>query len=331
MGAGRCVPRLHHQGGSSLPRRGARLLSIFAILGPTAAAKSAVAESLAATVGAEILSVDSMQVYRGMDVGTAKPSPAAREAVPHHMIDVADPGEEYTVSRFQEEGRRALDDIAIRGRTAIVVGGSGLHFRSLVDPLVFPPTDAALRADLEAADHIDLVAELVAADPGAALLIDLNNPRRVLRAVEVIRLTGESPTSRAGGDEAHAVRAYRPLRPFRAIGLDPGDRLEARVVSRFDGMLGAGLVDEVRALVGTMGRTASQAVGYRELLPVAAGEADLATARGAVLRATFALAKRQRTFFRRDPRITWLPWQDDPGTATDLAMRAWEGTVAWIS
>jgi tRNA dimethylallyltransferase len=297
------------------------------VLGPTASGKSALAAAIAAEVGGEIVSVDSMQVYRGMDIGTAKPSSGEREVIRHHLIDIADPVTEFTAVAFQAAGRRVMDGIAARGRTAVIVGGSGLHFRSLIDPLTFAPTDEALRDLLEAEDAEALRRELLTADPDAAAVVDLDNRRRVLRAVEVLRLTGQTPTHRAGGDEAAAIRSYRSQRPFLAVGLDPGVQLADRVVARFDGMLEAGLLAEVASLCGRMGRTAAQAVGYRELLPVVAGESALEDARERTIDATLALAKRQRTFFRRDPRVRWLPWHHDLGTMVERARRVLE--AAW--
>jgi tRNA dimethylallyltransferase len=259
----------------------------------------------------EILSVDSMQVYRGMDIGTAKPSEEQQRAVAHHLIDLTDPGDEFSVAEFQAQGRAALTDVSTRNRTAIIAGGSGLHFRALVDPLTFPPTDPAIRASLEAMTPSDLQARLLDLDPTAADHLDMANPRRVLRAVEIAETTGEVPSRRAASAEALAVRTYQPVVEFLGFGLDPGERLEARVTARFDAMLEAGLLDEVDRLAPRLGRTASQAVGYKQLLPVAAGVTDLAAGRTGAIRATLALAKRQRTFFRRDPRIHWLTWQDD--------------------
>lgn len=292
------------------------------MLGPTASGKSEIALALAQHLGGEILSVDSMQVYRGMDIGTAKPSRAVRAATPHHLIDLVEPSEEFTVAEFQAAGLEALARLPA-GAVSIIAGGSGLHFRSLVDPMSFAPSDAALRRDLEAAPPDSLVVELVAADPEAADHVDLANPRRVIRAVEIYRLTGETPSARGLTAEAEALRAYRSRIPLTAIGLDPGDRLAGRVEARFDAMVASGLVEEVAALAAGLGRTARQAVGYKELIPVVAGRCSLEAGRDAAIRATLALAKRQRTFFRRDPRIRWLPWHDDPG-------RRWRSAAAAV-
>ena len=283
------------------------------MVGPTASGKSEAALQVAAAVGGEILSVDSMQVYRGMDIGTAKPSPEERARIPHHMLDLVDPEVDYTVAEFQAEARRV---IAATSRPVVLVGGSGLHFRAVVDPLRFPPHDAALRAELEARPLAELRSKLLRVDPAAAQHLDLDNPRRVVRAYEIYRLTGETPSARVGHPSHQAVRAYRPQLPFRVVGLDPGDDLPARVAVRLTEMRRRGLLDEVRSLLGRMGRTASQAVGYRQLLPVAEGRLPEEVGLAAAERATLDLARRQRTFFRRDPRIRWLPWDPDPARRT---------------
>ena len=281
-------------------------------------------------MGAEIVSVDAMQVYRGMDVGTAKPTAAERARVPHHLLDLADPAEEFTAAEFQRAGRRFLEDLAGRGVPAVIVGGSGLHFRALVDPLEFPPHDPEVRRSVEALSPGETVAELLAADPAAGACLDLANPRRVARAVEVLRLTGFTPSARAQGDSAAAVRAYRPLLPVVAVGFDPGPQLRGRVEARLDAMLAAGLLDEVRGLAPVLGRTAAQAVGYRQLLPVVRGEASLEEGRARAAAATWALAGRQRTFFRRDPRLRWVEWHDDPGRRAAAARAVFE-EAGWTS
>ena len=261
---------------------------------------------LARELGGEIVGVDSMQVYRGMDIGTAKPDAETRAAVPHHLIDLADPAQDYSVAQFQTAGRAVLGRLAERSVAAVITGGTGLHFRALVDPLEFPPTDLELRSVLEQEDPVLLVGRLLAVDPRAGDHLDLANPRRVLRAIEIYRLTGRTPSMRAIDPAAVAVAAYRPLIPFVGLGIDPGAGRCSRIVRRFDVMLERGLVDEVRSLSPHMGRAARQAVGYKELLPVLAGDVSLADGRQAAISATAALAKRQRTFFGRDPRIAWL-------------------------
>ncbi|MDH3731744.1 MAG: tRNA (adenosine(37)-N6)-dimethylallyltransferase MiaA [Acidimicrobiia bacterium] len=275
------------------------------MVGPTASGKSAVAMTLAAD-GVEIVSVDSMQVYRGMDIGTAKPSPAERHRVPHHMIDIVDPSDSFSVAEFQEQGRVALGAIA---GSALVVGGSGLHLRALIDPLEFPPTDSEVRAALEGLDLAGLGARLLAADPDAATVVDMANKRRVQRAVEIWELTGQTPTQRALSASAVAVESYESIDPVAIVGVDPGAELEARIESRVDEMLATGWLEEVAALGDRLGPTASGAVGYKELAAVVKGERNLAEGRTAIVQATRALAKRQRTYFRKDPRIRWLPWR----------------------
>ncbi|NQV06866.1 tRNA (adenosine(37)-N6)-dimethylallyltransferase MiaA, partial [bacterium] len=244
-------------------------------MGPTASGKSEVAMALARRVGAEIVSVDSMQVYRGMDIGTAKPSPEDRSMVRHHLLDIADPADEFSVADFQTTGRSALADLAARDVPVLIVGGSGLHFRSLVDPLDFPPTDPRIRAGIEAMSAGACVVALVEADPTAGDVVDLANPRRVVRALEVFRITGDTPTGRATTPDAEAVRTYQSVVPIAVVGFDPGDSLPERVGGRFDAMLDRGLVDEIAALAPTLGRTARAAVGYRQLMPVVAGERSL--------------------------------------------------------
>ena len=287
--------------------------------------------AIAAQLAGEIVSVDSMQVDRGMDIGTAKPDAAACARVPHHLIDLVEPEESYTVAEYQSAGRTVLDALEAKGTTAVVAGGSGLHFRALVDPMSFAPTEPALRAELEAKPAADLVTELLGSDPEAAVHVDLANPRRVLRAVETIRLSGVTPSQRAGTAEAEAVRSYTPRLALVAVGLDPGEALEARVTARFDRMLVAGLLDEVDGLAPRLGRTARQAVGYKELIPVVDGELSREVGRAAAIQATLGLAKRQRTFFRRDPRIRWLTWHDDVDERVSGARRSLEEAKAWTS
>lgn len=286
--------------------------------------------AIAAEAGAEIVSVDSMQVYRGLDLGTAKPTAEQLARVRHHLIDLADPAAVFSVAEFQRAGREVLAGLAKRRVPALIVGGSGLHFRALVDPLEFPPHDPEVRREVEALAPGQAVAALVAADPSAARWVDLANPRRVARALEVLRLTGLTPSARAAGDPAAAVRAYRPLLPVVAVGLDPGEALRARVEARFDAMLADGLLEEVRRLAPSLGPTAAQAVGYKELLPVVRGEATLGEGRSRAVAATWSLAGRQRTFFRRDPRLRWQEWDDDPARRAAAARTVFE-EAGWTS
>ncbi|MDQ3782482.1 MAG: tRNA (adenosine(37)-N6)-dimethylallyltransferase MiaA [Actinomycetota bacterium] len=300
-------------------------------MGPTASGKSEVALALAEETGADIVSVDSMQVYRGMDIGTAKPDHAARARVTHHLIDLVEPETVFTVADYQTAGLDVLHRLATTGRPVILAGGSGLHLRSLVDPVNPAPTDPRLRADLEAAPLDSLVAELLQRDPDAGGVVDLANGRRVVRAVEILRLTGATPSGRAAAAERSRLDAYRPTRPFVAVGFDPGDALAGRIDRRLAAMVDAGLLDEVAALRHRLGRTACQAVGYRQLLDVVDGTVPLGDGTAAARRATVGLARRQRTFFRRDPRIHWVPWDDDVTVRLQRARTVLSKELAWTS
>jgi tRNA dimethylallyltransferase len=191
----------------------------------------------------------------------------------------------------------------------VIVGGSGLHFRAVVDPLVFPPHDAALRSRIE--EMPDPVDALVRADPSASEHIDLSNRRRVVRALEAVLITGGGAGERHATPEAEAVRAYRPAYPFSGVVMDPGETLNERIRHRLDDMRSRGLLDEVGGLRGHMGRTAEAAVGYRQLLPVLTGEISEEQGWADAEKATRALARRQRTYFRRDPRLRWTAWHKD--------------------
>lgn len=250
-----------------------------------------------------------MQVYRGMDIGTAKPTVAQQARVRHHLIDVVDPGDTFTVADTQRLGRAVLAEAT---GSVVIAGGTGLAFRAIVDPLEFPGRDSKVRAELETLGLEELQERLKRVDPAAGDRLDLANPRRVIRALEIHAVTGLTPSGRAGTPAAASVRNYEPLHEFRAVGFDPGDGLEDRIVARFDAMLEAGLLEEVAGLAGRLSRTAAQAVGYKELLPVVAGERSLEAGRADAIAATMAVAGNQRTYFRRDPRIRWLQWDDDP-------------------
>ncbi len=247
------------------------------------------------------------------------------------MIDVADASDEFTVAEFQRQGRIVLDDAMAQGGRVVVAGGSGLHFRALVDPMTFAPTDPDIRIELEAMPLDALQHELLAIDIEAPDVLDIRNQRRVIRAIEVWRITARTPSERSRSDEAEAVRAYESLVDHVSIGLDAADRSAERIGVRFREMLDAGLLDEVTAQGPLLGRTAAQAVGYKELLEVTAGDADVESASIEAIRATNALVKRQRTFFGRDPRIEWMPWQDDEDARIRLAVDHVGEVTGWTS
>jgi tRNA dimethylallyltransferase len=282
--------------------------SPLALVGPTASGKTEAGVALAGSLGAEICSVDSMLVYRGMDLGTAKPSPSQRAAVPHHLIDVAEPSERFTVARYQALARVALAGVRRRGHAALLVGGSGLYFRAVVDDLVFPSEDPDVRAALEresdAAGVGHLYRRLQDLDPVAAGKIEPMNVRRVVRALEVPASTGSlfSAFARAWErSEAHRVRAAGVAVEAPAL----SRRIDLRVAA----MLEAGWVDEVRGLMERgLGAwlTASQAIGYAELAAHLDGRLTLDEARARAVRRTRGLARRQTAWFRRDPRIRWF-------------------------
>jgi tRNA dimethylallyltransferase len=280
-------------------------------VGPTASGKSALALELARRLPGppvELVSVDSMQVYRGMDVGTAKPTPAERAEIPHHLLDLADPSEDFTVTRFQAACRETLADIEGRGHRALLVGGTGLYVRAVVDELSPPGQWPEVRASLEAEpDTPALHARLAALDPAAASRMEASNRRRVVRALEVTVGSGRPFSSFGPGLDVHP-----PAPRFRMAGVWlPRAVLADRIEARVRAMIDAGLVEEVRALAARpqgLSRTAGQALGYKEFLAgLAVGAAEAET-----VRRTKAFARRQRVWFRRDPRITWY------GTASNV-------------
>jgi tRNA dimethylallyltransferase len=272
---------------------------------------------VALRLGAEVISADSVQVYRGMDVGTAKPTIIERRGVAHHLIDVADPEEDFSVADYRRLGRAV---IAATYAPLIVTGGSGLHFRALVDPMSFAPTDQDLRADLEGRSLDEVVAELASFDPDAGWHVDLANQRRVVRALEIALLTGETPSSRALSSEADDLKRYVPDIEFTAVGLDPGSAIDERIDRRLDEMRRGGLVEEVSRLARRLGRTARSAVGYREILDHLAGKWSLDEAFAAIGQNTRKLAKKQRTWFQRDPRVRWIPWMEKESERVERVM-----------
>jgi tRNA dimethylallyltransferase len=275
-----------------------------ALVGPTASGKTEAGIALARALDTDVASVDSMLVYRGMDIGTAKPTAEQRAVVPHHLLDLAEPSERFTVARFQA----AAHEVLTAGHTPLLVGGSGLYFRAVVDDLRFPPEDPAVRAALEAeADALgadELYARLAGADPVAAARIDPSNVRRTIRALEVSTISG-APFS----DFAAAWRIYDPARVRVAgIRLDTAT-LDARVRARVAAMLEAGWLGEVRGLVERgfgAWLTATQAIGYAELAAHLDARLAIDEAMERTVKRTKELARRQMAWFRRDPRVVWF-------------------------
>lgn len=290
----------------------------LALLGPTASGKSEAALVLAPELGAEVVSVDSMLVYRGMDVGTAKPNAVERAGVPHHLVDVADPSEDFSVARFQDLARFAVSEIEGRGRRAMYVGGSGLYWRAAVDHLEFPGTDPQTREELVAeAAAIGpqaLHRRLADVDPPAARRIEPANVRRTVRALEVAAITGRTFSSFAEAWESY------PAGGLRAAGVRVSPAaLARRIERRVASMLEGGLLEEVRSLAERglgASLTARQAIGYAEMLEHLGGRLSLEEAVESTVRRTRALARRQMSWFRRDPRIAWFDAGD--GGAADL-------------
>ncbi|MFH8366518.1 tRNA (adenosine(37)-N6)-dimethylallyltransferase MiaA [Streptomyces sp. NPDC018031] len=287
---------------------------VIAVVGPTAAGKSDLGVALARRLGGEVINADSMQLYRGMDIGTAKLTPAEQQGIPHRLLDIWDVTETASVAEYQRLARAEIDRLLAAGRTPVLVGGSGLYIRGAIDALEFPGTDPAVRARLEA-ELADvgpgtLHTRLAAADPEAARAILPSNGRRVVRALEVIEITGRPFTANLPGHEA----VYETLQ----IGVDvERPELDERIARRVDRMWDAGLVDEVRRLAERglrSGRTASRALGYQQVLTALAGECTEEAARAETVRATKRFARRQDSWFRRDPRVHWLS-----GAAADRA------------
>jgi tRNA dimethylallyltransferase len=305
-----------------------------AIVGTTGSGKSAVALAVAgACPSVEIVSVDSMSVYRGMDLGTAKPSVAARRRVVHHLIDLVDPCEAFTVLQFQEAAHEAMDAIAGRGNVPLLVGGTGLYLRAVVDDLAIPgrwPQVAnALEAEIEATGpgSIEVLhARLARLDPLGASRIGPANRRRVVRALEVTIGSGRPFSSFGPG-----LSAYPPT-PAVLIGLPyVPEVVDRRITERFEAWLQDGLLDEVRALAARpqgLSRTARQAVGYRELLAHVESGEELSACVEAAIRRTQVLARRQWAWFRRDPRIRWVDPGADPVGEVLQACRARTGRAA---
>ncbi|GAA2799417.1 tRNA (adenosine(37)-N6)-dimethylallyltransferase MiaA [Crossiella cryophila] len=289
------------------------LLRPLAIVGPTAAGKSGLGVRLARRLGGEVVNADAAQLYRGMDIGTAKLTEAEREGVPHHLLDVLEVTETAAVAAYQRQARAKVEELLAAGRTPILVGGSGLYVQSVLDDLEFPGTDPGLRAELEAelaeVGSAVLHDRLTGQDPLAASSILPSNGRRVVRALEVIRLTGRpfSATLPTPGPARYGTVI---------IGLAPDlPLLDARINARVTEMFAAGLVEEVRELEAAGlrdGLTASRALGYQQVLAAFDGTHDLDTAAELTAQATRRFVRRQRSWFRRDKRTHWFD-PADPG------------------
>ncbi len=285
-------------------------MTAVALVGATASGKSEAALDLARRRGdCELVSVDSMCVYRGMDIGTSKPDAAARAAVPHHLLDLVDPDDEFTVSQFQRAARDALDGIRRRGHHALLVGGTGLYVRAVVDdldiPSRYPEVAAALEAELDEgrAEAADLHSRLAELDPVGAGRMEPTNRRRIVRALEVTLGAGR-PFSEFGP----GLGTYPATRVAQVgIALEP-EEVDRRIAERFASMLEAGFADEVRALAARpegISRTARQALGYREILAHVEDGVPLEACIEAAVARTRQFARRQASWFRRDPRVTW--------------------------
>jgi len=284
---------------------------VVAVVGPTAAGKSALAVQLALALAAtgrpaEVINADSMQLYRGMDIGTAKMPPAERAGVPHHLLDIWPVTQPASVADYQRLARDRISEMHARGVLPLLVGGSGLYVRSALDRLDFPGTDPALRAALE--DELARVGpeplheRLASVDPAAAAAILPSNGRRIVRALEVVELTGRPFTA--------GLPSYDAVYDAVQIGIDEDPAvLDKRIDDRVTHMFATGLVDEVRELEAAglrSGRTASRALGYQQVLAMLDGELTEAEAQAETARATRRFVRRQRSWFRRDPRVHWL-------------------------
>jgi tRNA dimethylallyltransferase len=297
---------------------------VIAVVGPTAAGKSDLGVFLAQRLGGEVINADSMQLYRGMDIGTAKLTPGERGGVPHHLLDIWDVTVTASVAEYQRLAREHIDALLAAGRWPVLVGGSGLYVRGAVDNLEFPGTDPEVRARLEEELAMRgpgaLHARLAAADPEAGRAILPSNGRRVVRALEVMEITGRPFTANLPGHDS----VYDTVQ----IGVDVArPELDERIARRVDRMWDAGLVDEVRALDARglrAGRTASRALGYQQVLTALAGDGTLDDARAETVRATKRFARRQDSWFRRDPRVHWVS-----GAAADLAELP-RAALAWV-
>jgi tRNA dimethylallyltransferase len=289
-----------------------RAVPVVAVVGPTAAGKSDLSLDLAAALGGEVVNTDAMQVYRGMDVGTAKLAPGQRRGVPHHLLDLLSVREPGSVAQFQSWARTVVGEIRGRGRVPVLVGGSALYTRAVLDRFDFPGTDPAVRGRLEEElarlGSSALHRRLAEVDPEAAAQVLPDNGRRVVRALEVVEITG-----RPFAASLPRLEYLDPATVQVGVAIDRPD-LDARIEQRVDAMFAAGLVEEVARLLEeglAQGRTAATAIGYREVAAHLAGRLTLAEARERTVVATRRFARRQESWWRKDPRIHWVRW-DDP-------------------
>lgn len=283
-------------------------MSIIVICGATATGKSDLAIALAQRFDGEIINADSMQIYKGMDIGTAKLSVDERQGVRHHLLDVLDVNQDSTVAWYQKKARAAIDDIESRGKRPVIVGGTGLYIKSILDELNFPDTDPLVRHSLEIElERIGLNAifeRLEKLDPAAAIAIDRANARRVIRALEVIEITGKPFTANLPREES---TRYPDARQFGLV-MDR-ESLDLRISARVDRMWEQGFVAEVQSLLAagiTDARTAQLALGYSQIIAFLQGRMTEEQAREDTKRATRQYARRQETWFSRDARITWI-------------------------
>jgi tRNA dimethylallyltransferase len=282
---------------------------IVLIVGPTGAGKTRLSLELARLVGGEVVSCDSQQVYRGMDIGTGKATAEERASVPHHLIDVVRPDQEMTMARFIELADQAIADVTSRGKPVIVCGGTGLYVRGLLYGLFEgPPASPELRAELAAMGTPALRAELERVDPAAAAKIEKNDQKRIIRALEVFRLTGEAMSAHQA---RHDHKTLPPRYPFKLVGLSPErEALYAAIDARVDQMIAAGLeqeVSELRAAGYVPPLRSQQAIGYAELHSAASGELDRTRAIELIKRNSRHYARRQVSWYGKDPTITWYP------------------------
>jgi len=302
---------------------------IVCVVGPTASGKTTLALELGERLGAEVVSADSRQVYRRLDVGTAKPSAAERARVAHHCLDLVDPEETFDAAQFRDAAQAAIADVGRRGRPVLVVGGTGLYVRALVRGLCAAPRgDDALRAALAAVSPDERRRRLVAVDPAAAARIHPNDTVRTIRALEVAEVSGR-PLSAWQAAHAFAGGAFDPL----LIGLAcPPDVLDARIAARARDMLARGFLDEVHALSATVpvDAPAWRTVGYREMRACAEGRTDVDAALAATVLATRQFAKRQRTWFRREPGLVWRDPVADRGRLVDEVLGFLDGAPAAV-